>query len=327
MKRVSRRSKERAKKLLLLMLSVGASLFMAEIALRLFWPHSLFGAGEQLKQMLHYREEDGRLTIDSQFGFRPTLGNRYYSEYGTLIPGYSTEMRPDSTRLLFIGDSVTQRGRIVRALRKLYGTEKFEYWNAGVGSFNTAQEVKFYTMYNSAIKPNHVILTFHPNDFETTPVAFYHEGRLVAYAPSQPLRGLSPWLFRRSHLYRLAVGLSLSRREGRTAIEDEVRASLRELRDRLDRDGIAFSVIVHPYLLHFSRWSGDMKRHRALMLEILTDLGIRHFDLLATSDEAIREGVQVQASPGDPWHPSDAAATRFARYLYERGLVQEPGEG
>ena len=327
MQRVSDRSVERAKKLLILLLSVGTSLFMAEMALRMLRPQATFGAGEQLPQMLNYREEDGRLTIDPEFGFRPTLGNRYYSRYGTLIPGYANEMRPDSTRLLFVGDSVTQRGRIVRALRALYGTEKFEYWNAGVGSFNTLQEVKFYRMYNSAIEPNHVILTFHPNDFETTPVAFYHEGWMVAYAPSQPLRGLSPWLFGRSHLYRLIVGLSLSRGEGRAAIEGEVRASLRELRDRLERDGIAFSVIVHPYLLHSRTWSQDMKRRRALILEILTDLRIQHYDLLAVSDEAIREGVQVQESPGDSWHPSDAAAAHFARYLYGRGLVKQPGGG
>ena len=110
--------------------------------------------------MLHYREEDGRLTIDPEFGFRPTLGNGDYSRYGTLIPGYSTEMRSDSTRLLFVGDSVTQRGRIVRALRALYRSESSSTGTPGWVPSTRSREVRFYSMYNSAIEPAHVILTF-----------------------------------------------------------------------------------------------------------------------------------------------------------------------
>jgi hypothetical protein len=43
---------------------------------------------------------------------------------------------------------------------------------AGVESFNTVQEVAYDRSFNRFIRLDHVILTFHLNDFETTPVAF-----------------------------------------------------------------------------------------------------------------------------------------------------------
>ena len=122
--------------------------------------------------------------IDSDFGFRPVLGNSEYNVYGTLYNNYSFEKKENTKRLLFLGDSVTRRAKIIDALRESYGEEKFEYFNAGVESFNTVQEVAFYKKYNSVIRPDHLILTLHNNDFETTPVAFYNQDHhLVIYAP------------------------------------------------------------------------------------------------------------------------------------------------
>ena len=94
--------------------------------------------------------------------------------------------------------------KLVDALKGIYGESNYEYWNAGVESFNAIQEVKFYKEYNSKIKPDHVILTFHNNDFSATPIAFINKDKkLVVYTPHTPLRNLNPWLYKHSAVYRL----------------------------------------------------------------------------------------------------------------------------
>ncbi len=52
-------------------------------------------------------------------------------------------------RVLFLGDSVTARGGIIAELASLYGNEQFEYWNAGVESYDTCQEVRYFERYCS----------------------------------------------------------------------------------------------------------------------------------------------------------------------------------
>ena len=83
------------------------------------------------------------------------------------------EKKKGKQRILFLGDSITARGKIVSQLKQLYRTERYEYWNAGVEGYNTFQEVEFFKKHNQHINPDHVILIFTiPNDFEDTPVVF-----------------------------------------------------------------------------------------------------------------------------------------------------------
>ncbi|MCX7591490.1 MAG: hypothetical protein N2255_07665, partial [Kiritimatiellae bacterium] len=179
-------------RILLVLLGVGGALVLAELELRIVAPDAAFGAARELT---HFQkpEHSQQFEIDADFGFRPVLGRGCYNKFGTLTNSYALAKPAGVMRLLFVGDSVTARGQLVAALRKCYGEEKFEYWNAGVESFNTIQEVEYYKRYNSAIQPDHVILTFHMNDFETTPVVFRRaDGRLAAYAPNCPLRSINP---------------------------------------------------------------------------------------------------------------------------------------
>ena len=125
----------------------------------------------------------------------------------TLANDYPLSKSNGKKRLLFIGDSVTRRGHIVDALKDEYGSLKYEYWNAGVESFNTVQEVRYYKHFNRGLRPDEVFLTFHLNDFGTTPVAFREaNGSLVVYVTNVPAQRLNPWLFQRSHLYRSWIG-------------------------------------------------------------------------------------------------------------------------
>src|SRR3990170_5571896 len=111
-------------------------------------------------------------TADAKLGYRPVLGSSTYNAFGTRLNSYDPEMRPRVPRILFLGDSVTSRESIIVPLKRLYGENRFEFWNAGVEGYNTLNEVEFYKRYNAAIEPDQVVLFFHNNDFQPTPVIF-----------------------------------------------------------------------------------------------------------------------------------------------------------
>jgi hypothetical protein len=314
--------------LLVNLLVVGLSSALVILGVEVFHrfkaPYRAFGGAYELTQ---FRQggADGLSTfvIDPTFGFRPVLGAGPYTRFGTLANTYAAAKSPGVRRLLFIGDSVTHRGHIVDALRAAYGSQRYEYWNAGVESFNTVQEVEYYRRFNRPIHPDHVILTFHLNDFETTPVAFQDaDGTLVVFAPNWPVRRLNLWLFQHSYTYRYWLGLVTPKKSVRTEIIAEVRASLADLERMVTADGARLTVLVLPILQPVGDWKPEYREYRHLILDILGSLGIRYFDLLEPLHEALAHGIVV-AEPGDPlfWHPSRAVATYFARHLTTQHLL------
>ena len=291
-------------------------------------PYRAFGGAAELTQ---FRQggPDSTLwaVVDPHFGFRPVLGEGPYTRFGTLVNGYAAAKPPGVRRLLFIGDSVTQRGHIVDALKAEYGSQQYEYWNAGVVSFNTMQEVEYYRQFNRPIHPDHVILTFHLNDFETTPVAFRDaDGTLVVFAPNWPVQHLNPWLFQHSYTYRYWLGLVTPKKAARSEIIAEVRASLADLQRMVTIDGARLTVLVLPILQPVSAWKPQDREYRRLILDILASLRLRYFDLLEPLHEALAEGADV-VEPDDAlfWHPSRDAATYFARYLRTQHLLDAVG--
>jgi hypothetical protein len=267
-------------------------------------------------------DRSGLFIVDPEFGFRPRLDNDVFDAHGTHRNEYPLAKTPERTRLLFVGDSVTARGRIVSALRERYGDAAYEYWNAGVESFNTVQEVAFYRKYNAAIEPDHVIVTFHLNDYETTPIAFRGEaGRLMVYALNRPSREIQPWLFQNSYLYRFWLGRVSRGGDDFRGVVLETEAALRTLRDELDAGETRLSVLVLPLLQRPQKWAPQKAQARLRILRFLEFEGIRHFDLFPVLEEALRDGVKVQEAPGDTWHPNAEIAERFARYLWGAGLL------
>jgi len=312
-------------RLLLAVVAVGVVLAAAEGFLRWRSPDSeAFGAAQELPWIRDGADRGDVFTVDPRFGFRPRLGNEVYDEYGTQRNEYGLEKTAGRTRVLFLGDSVTARRTLVEAIAEVYGGERFEYWNAGVESFNTVQEVAFYFEYNAAIEPDHVILTFHLNDYETTPIAFLDgEGRVMVFAPNQPARRIQPWLFEHSRLYRLWLGRVRTRGGDFAAVAKEVHESLRQLRDALREQGVRLTVLVLPIMKRPEKWRPHERYLRGHVLKFLDREGIRHFDLLPPLREAFDRGVPR----GDAWHPSAEESEVFAEYLAERGLLREAGVG
>ena len=209
-------------------------------------------------------------------------------------------------------------------LKDQYGSLKYEYWNAGVESFNTVQEVRYYKHFNRAVRPDEVFLTFHLNDFETTPVAFREaNGGLVVYAPNAPLQRINPWLFQQSYLYRSWIGVTTARKTKRVEIVNEVGASLEELKRMVDADGARLTVLVLPILRPLNDWNADYRENRRRILDILGSLRLRYFDLLEPLNQAFADGISVVETGDDLfWHPSPEVAKYFGAYLRRQGLLE-----
>ncbi len=224
-----------------------------------------------------------------------------------------------------MGDSVTFRGHIIDALRECYGTERYEYWNAGVDSFNTTQEVELYRRYNYKIDPDRVVLTFHVNDFQITPIAFVgQDGELHVVAPARPLSSLDRFFGRYSQLFRDYLTVRFR------GEQPSVEASADEFREALDQLTVllpsksSLTVILFPYLAEREKWSARDCTAREVALDELTARNIRHFDLAPLLFQELRAGHNVQEAPGDHWHCNVEFARKIADYLFREGLFQAP---
>ena len=304
-----------------LVVSTVVALGLAELGLRLAFPGQAFVRGRPQWNLDAANARRHVYDQHDELGFIPVLDGEQFDEHAVRRNDYAYEKRPDVTRLLFVGDSVTARGRIVRALQAMHDEGRFEFWNAGVEGYNTWQEVELYRRWNHAVAPDHVILTFHNNDFELTPVTFLDgEGQLVVYAPRFPLQGVDPWFFRNSHLYRLLTARLAGEGEDFSK-EAAMRATLAGFRDELAADGIRLSLVVFPVLEEPDAWNVRQQRSRERILRIADQLGLRTFDLMPALEHMLAEEIPMEEQPGDPLHPNNQAAIRFAAFLKEQGLL------
>ncbi|MCX7590235.1 MAG: hypothetical protein N2255_01265, partial [Kiritimatiellae bacterium] len=128
-------------------------------------------------------------------------------------------------------------------------------------------------------------------------------------------------LFRYSRLYRCWVGTFRCGSGQIDEIVRETRQSLAELKQLTERQGVRLTVLVLPLFKPEEEWTPQDRFTRQLALNILSDLGIRHFDLYEETMTAIREGVSATEIPGDAWHPSREVAERLAQYLWKQNLL------
>lgn len=313
--------------------SVLAFLVLGEAGVRLWNPPSvrifdsrLMGApGERVMKVdstdeVHPRH--GIFQLDDALGYRPVPGGEGYGPHGAKWNEYAPEKPAGKRRLLFLGDSVTDRHKIIDALHERLG-DGYEYWNAGVVGYTTQQELAYYRDYLGGILADHVILTFHLNDYDVTPVVFEVGDEIVAVHSRVGHSTPNPWLLRHSYVYRFGWSWAVRRSAAERArsIEADVEDGLAALRDLARARGADFTVLVLPWILPRERWTEPRPRHHRLTLEVLERLGIRHYAFLDTLDRAVRDGVEIHESARDPQHPGDELARRIVGDLLAAGFT------
>ncbi|TAJ03119.1 MAG: hypothetical protein EPO68_17630 [Planctomycetota bacterium] len=265
----------------------------------------------------------GLFALDDELAFVPVLGGPEYDRYGIRNNPYSIDKRPGVERVVFLGDSATKRGKIVAALRAEFGDERREYWNAGVESYNTWQELGYFRRYASQCRPDHVVLVFHLGDYEVQPLCWIdRSGWAISVHPSRPPGHYQPWLMKHAWLYRAWLAWRW-RDDSEPIVRDYIRGALAGLRDTCARDHVKLSVLVLPIVYEEALWPPLVFARRDAALAQLEELGIRAFDLSVPLRAAVEAGVRpLQDPPGDPLHPSPEVAAYFRRYLREQRLFE-----
>ena len=308
----------------LVVLGATTPLLLCEAGLRLWGPDELTSTRKRHDAALP-GGQDGALEEDETLGYRPVPGGSLYAEHGALRNGYALEKTATSRRLLFLGDSVTRRAQIVAGLHAELG-ETCEYWNAGVEGWSTWQEVEYYRRELQPIEADHVVLTFHLNDFLSTPVTFLDGDAVVTVRAHGEVFRPIPWLWELSYFYRFTQYRELARSDkaqwnDTTTASEEIERSLCELRDLTRARGAELTVLVLPWLRERALWPGSLPRKHERVVEMLQRLEIRHFTFLTELDEALAAGEEVQEKPRDPQHPGTTFGRRMARAMIADGFL------
>ncbi|MBX3172199.1 MAG: hypothetical protein KF760_32640 [Candidatus Eremiobacteraeota bacterium] len=297
-------------RLFLMTLGLAFALTLAEVGVRYAYPDGGIPAAHLESTSL---EQYTSVHEDAEAGYLPVLGRGEYDTHGFLKNDYDVQKRRGK-RLVFAGDSVTHRRRLLDALRRVYGEEKYEYWNAGVESFNTRQELVLYRRYNAVVKPDELILEFHNNDFRATPLCVREDGKFKVYEPGM---SINPWLFEHSYLYRWAWPRADDRNKRARAVHD----SLAEFKTLLAEQKVGFRIILLPMFKPLAEYNKSELWSRELSLQYFKELGLTYFDMLPVVEGALKEGLEITEKPGDTFHPNDLICARMAAELKRQGLI------
>ncbi len=294
--------------------------FAAELALRWKPPVMLQrfdtgaeGNGPQLDPELRVH------TLDPELGYRPILSGAAFDRFGVKHNDYAPAKPAHKTRLLFIGDSVTHRARIIQGLRQVFGEDDYEYWNAGVEGYNSFQTSRYYASL-TGIAEDHTLLTFHLNDFTVTPITFLEgDTRMLVRAGHSNLK-IHATLYDASYLYRLYLARA-AHRAGTIPFEQQtamVREGLADIRNEAEERGVRLSVFILPWFETPETWRPGIRERYDAVQTLLEELGIEHFDLTPVLQEALDDGLDVLELVDDPdyrAHPSLEFGLRAARHL------------
>jgi hypothetical protein len=305
------------------------SFVCCELALRSLYPGAALGAGKDLDWFRTPGTEVATTMVaDAEIGFRPRLNGEKYDAYGI-----RKELRVnaaaaiDARKVLFVGDSVTARGRIINALRQQLGDPAGEFLNGGVESFNLIQEVEFFLRFQSERGIDHIIHQVHGNDLQATPIAFRDEhGALNVYSLNAPKHWVNEWLFRHSYVYRLALAAVVARRTAATTFI-EARDSFSRMAGFAASRGIHYDVVLFPVLLPSGKLSASERQDWQLLDQACRDVVKHCISLLPVLDRMLDEGRPVQETVGDMWHPNDSFAAEAATQIIEALALRQRTRG
>jgi hypothetical protein len=217
-----------------------------------------------------------------------------------------------------MGDSVTARGRIIKALSLRLKKDPIRYLNGGVESFNIEQEVGFYFRHQYKIKPDHIIHTLHINDFTSTPIAFRgNDGLFHVYSLKYKKSNINIWLFKNSHIYRLLIAYTL-RGKNDDDFQKETLVALQKMQTHAKDAGIRYDVVIFPLLSLYENWSEWDKKAHESFISILKNLKIDYVDVLPIAQMMEKKKINSRENKGDSWHPNDRFAEFAADYIIEK---------
>lgn len=305
------------RELLLVISSAIGTLVLGDLTLTHYFPLSSVRDVRHLP-WIERQLKFGNFELDSRLGFRPRLNSKRANRFGAVTNEYNDIPRPGVKRLLFIGDSVTHQAHLIRGLRHCLGEENYEYWNGGVGSYNLEQVVRYYQIFLADVNPDHVIYTFHLNDWENTPTLFVSfDGSIHAFESGYPEFNINKFLYLHSNLYHLYLGHLIGSRR-RSELSYRTAAELiSTLQEKLTSE--KFTVLINPVALPFNKWSDFERRKHEQTIALLESQRIHHYNLAPWLIEA--EALKIPIDGKDRSHPGPIISAFLARKLCDSGFA------
>ena len=305
--------------LILLTIAVVSFAIFLEFAVRIVFARSLDFSMEMWKYAVQLK----RPVVDPRLSFvHAPNGNAFLmgvqvstNSHGLRDREYSESKPPGTYRIVMLGDSTTlgwgdpEDQTIPKILERelnrtgIPGYRNCEVLNAGVGNYDTVQEVEHYRVYDRAFHPDLVILDYFINDAEPVPVerntALLGRSYLVAFVISR-YDALLQFAGLRPKWKEYYAGLYADGRPGLIAAE----AALGSLAELTKADGTPLLVTIIPEL-HQINGSYPFSREQQKIKDVLVAKKVPVIDLI----EGLRgHGPEnmLWATPTDP-HPNGKA--------------------
>jgi hypothetical protein len=224
--------------------------------------------------------------------------NYYYiNSFGFRDNQYTKEKPQNTSRIIFLGDSVVfgSHSKInqtfVKILEKRLNTyygQKIEVWNAGLAGYNTVQEEILLKERILQFNPDIVLLGFIMNDFGSFPVQIEKKDNSTFIVKYENLDGfplvtekvpeISLFLVRESYFFRfLNIRLSNILKKSYKSNRLATLNSIIRMHTLLKKEDRQFIVIIFPTVKNYSHYE-DLETHQWLA-EKLNESEIRYYDL------------------------------------------------
>ncbi|MBP01247.1 MAG: hypothetical protein CMM25_00345 [Rhodospirillaceae bacterium] len=302
--------------------SLIVSWFIFEIICRVFVDNGMHYHLEMWKYSLRLKEVSPYAAIGHEHianGDEVLMGVRVRTNSDGLRENGRAVANSESVRVLMLGDSITfgwgvdERNTVSAQLEEHFEKSlgpKVKVLNSGVGNYNTAMEVAWFTKYGLAMLPDIVVLNIFINDAEPTPIYSkinwwdrYLYSRVIFFGAldtvSRRLLGGSDWRSYYDSLY-----------EEDSAGWLKMKNSIAKLADLCDEKGIKLIFVNYPELRQLNPYPF---RHINTKLSALASQNkVPYIDLLNSVDMYNPETLWV--SIPDP-HPNSLATSVFANAL------------
>lgn len=326
------------------------ALFIGEVVIRLLqMAPELKPLDFAAENCVYQRSQNPILGFELKANYRNDHPDFIESYERTNAHGQRDKERPvrktgGTRRVLLIGDSVVeghglaQKDTISSQWESLYSDGTTEVLNFGVSAYCTLAEIELLETKGMAFDPDVVVVVFVENDFDN----FNREAFALDDAFMRP--AMMTWLFRRSHLFRLAsIRLDLFHfgaatdpvRWNRDAIGDNnVVEGFKRLREMADREGFQPLVAIWPRFLDdrivdVPLVSASDPAPVAERLAAMHGLPAARLSTIFQRHEARMEGAlnpRHYYTSGDGLHPSREGAAVAAAGLQELIEELEAGE-